>query len=466
MRLHLSNLDELIQNVRNVHAKNYLNEAIAAYRTGAYRASLIATWIAVCVDIIEKIRELSLSEDSAAKKWEQQLDKIRPDDPRAMLDFERNLLNIACDELQLISMIEKSHLERLRDDRNICAHPTFSDDGSQFSPPAELALAYIVQSANYLLVHPPVKGKVIVQRMYELINEPSFPESEEKAFTLLSSENNLGRVKDSGVRNLAIIILKRIFRDETGISQELLNRLSASLSVIQRMYPAVYEEVVSNILVDMLSEANDTRLKRIFPFLNLRSELWDKLEHAERIRIEGLINAMDSDDISRYQVARLVDLNVEIRSQIFEKIDSLSNVEMAEVIAAYPSVFFKDKSIYLFAESLSFNSAEFRGNQLLLPISSTFNDRDLKDVFKGALENTGSHGINQVLNAGAIGTFFSSLYTETKAAPVNHRVLWIDFWERISGRGFSYNTLREKLIADQYIAPKEEDEESEDEMPF
>ena len=308
--------------------------------------------------------------------------------------------------------------------------------------------------------------------MYELINEPSFPESEEKAFTLLSSENNLGRVKDSGVRNLAIIILKRIFRDETGISQELLNRLSASLSAIQRMYPVVYEEVVSNKLVGMLSEANDTRLKRIFPFLNLRSELWAKLEHAERVRIEGLINAMDSEEISRYQVARLVELNPEIRNQVFEKIDGLSHVEMTKVIAAYPSAFFKDRSIHLFAESLSFNSAELRGNQLLLPISSTFNDRDLKDVFNGALENTGSHGINQVLNAGAIDEFFSGLYTETKAAPVNHRALWIDFWERISERGFSYNILREKLIADQYLAPKEEGEEGEegeeddDEIPF
>ncbi|VEF17783.1 hypothetical protein [Stutzerimonas stutzeri] len=213
MRLHLSNLDELIQNVRNIHAKNYLNESIAAYRTGAYRASLITTWIAVCVDIIEKIRELSLGEDPSAKKWEQALDKIQSNDPKAMLEFERNLLNIACEELQLISSIEKSHLERLKDDRNICAHPTFSDDGSQFSPPAELALAYIVQSANYLLVHAPVKGKVIVQRLYELINETSFPEEEEKAFTLLSSENNLGRVKGSGVRNLVILILKRIFRD-------------------------------------------------------------------------------------------------------------------------------------------------------------------------------------------------------------------------------------------------------------
>lgn len=420
----------------------------------------------MCVDIIEKIRELSLSEDPAAKKWEQQLDKIQPNDPRAMLDFERDLLNIACDDLQLISTIEKSHLERLKDDRNICAHPTFSDDGSQFSPPAELALAYIVQSANYLLVHPPVKGKVIVQRLYELINEPSFPEDEEKAFTLLSSENNLGRVKDSGVRNLAILIFKRIFRDETGVSQELLNRLSASLSAIQRLYPEIYDEVVSNKLVGMLSEANDTRLKRIFPFLSLRNELWSKVEHAERVRIEGLINAMSPEEISKYQVTRLVEINAEIRSQIFQKIDRLNDVEKAKVIATFPSVFFKDRSIHLFSESLSFDSAEFRGNQLILPISSTFNDKDLESVFNGAIENTGSYGINQVLNAGAIGAFFSGLYTETKAAPLNHQALWKGFWKKISDKGFSYKALREKLTDDHYIVPEVENEEDDDDIPF
>ncbi|MUT73277.1 hypothetical protein [Stutzerimonas frequens] len=466
MRLHLSNLDELIQNVRNIHAKNYLNESIAAYRTGAYRASLITTWIAVCVDIIEKIRELSLGEDPSAKKWEQALDKIQSNDPKAMLEFERNLLNIACEELQLISSIEKSHLERLKDDRNICAHPTFSDDGSQFSPPAELALAYIVQSANYLLVHAPVKGKVIVQRLYELINETSFPEEEEKAFTLLSSENNLGRVKGSGVRNLVILILKRIFRDEKGISTEQLARFSSSLSAIQRLYPEIYEEVVSNKLAGMLSEANDTRLKRIFPFLNLRNDLWSKVGHAEKIRIEGLINAMSPEELSKYQVAKLAEKNADIRNQLFGKIDRLSDVDKAKVIAAFPSVVFKDRSIYLFSRSLSFDSAEFRGNHLLLPISSTFNDRDLESVFEGALENSGSYGFNQILNAGAIGAFFSGLYTETKAAPLNHRVLWSDFWEKLSEKGFSYNSLREKLIEDRYIAPKEEIENDDEEIPF
>jgi len=63
MALHLSDLDELVQMCRNSYSKNYLLEAIVAYRAGAYRAATISTWIAICVDVIEKIRELSLAND-------------------------------------------------------------------------------------------------------------------------------------------------------------------------------------------------------------------------------------------------------------------------------------------------------------------------------------------------------------------------------------------------------------------
>lgn len=237
MALHLSDLDELSQKVRNTHSKDYINEAIMSYRAGAYRSALIATWISVCVDIIEKIRELSVGGDTAARAIEERLDRIAPNDPNTMLAFEREILDFACEELEFISTIEKSHLERLKDDRNICAHPTFSSDGSQFSPPAELSRAYIVQAANYLLIQAPVKGKVIVDRLFELVGEKSFPEDDEKAFIILSSDNYLGRAKESSVRNLTIIFLKRLFRDTEGLSPELLCRISAALGAIDRIQP-------------------------------------------------------------------------------------------------------------------------------------------------------------------------------------------------------------------------------------
>ena len=75
----------------------------------------------------------------------------------------------------------------------------------------------------------------------------------------------------------------------------------------------------------------------------------------------------------------LLAITVLLSSMVFVMMAStLDNVEKAKVIAAYPSVFFKDRSIQLFSESLNFDSAEFRGNQLLLPVSSTFSDKDLE----------------------------------------------------------------------------------------
>ncbi len=464
MKLHLSNLDELIQKVRNVHSKNYLNESISSYRAGAYRASLITTWIAVCVDIIEKIRELSLSEDAAAKMIEERLDGINANDPNSMLSFEKDILDIACDELQLISTIEKSHLERLKNDRNVCAHPTFSHDGSQFSPHAELTLSYIVQASNYLLIHPPVKGKIVIQRLFEHINEPSFPEDEEKAFTLLSSDNNLGRVRESSVRNLTVILLKRVFRDESSISPELLNRISASLGAISRLYPETYTNVIETKLGAMLSEANDTQLKRVFPFLLSRNELWEKIATPEKIRIDGLMQSMDVDDLIKYQTPKLAEVNLQIRKELMVKIESFNNVDQAKLIASNPSQTFKNQAINIFIESLSFDSAEFRGNSLLVPMASKLDENDIKIIFRGAIENTGSYGINQILNAGSIELFFSRLYTETKSAEIAHSRLWLEFWNSLNEKGFSYESLRELLLQDELI--QDEPKENDDDIPF
>lgn len=56
----LTDLDELALKVRDRMVRSYILEAIDAYRGGAYRSSIIATWIAVTFDIISKIRELAI----------------------------------------------------------------------------------------------------------------------------------------------------------------------------------------------------------------------------------------------------------------------------------------------------------------------------------------------------------------------------------------------------------------------
>ena len=134
--MYLVDLDELLQKIRNSTTKKYIADAIKALRIGAYRSSIVITWVAVCVDIIEKIKELSLNEDKKAQKLEKEIQNNNLNDIQKYLKFEKEILNYACDDLEFISPIEKKHFERLREDRNICAHLNFLDEN--FEPHLEL----------------------------------------------------------------------------------------------------------------------------------------------------------------------------------------------------------------------------------------------------------------------------------------------------------------------------------------
>ncbi|MGH1440333.1 MAG: hypothetical protein ACRBBR_09505 [Cellvibrionaceae bacterium] len=466
MKLHLTDLDELVQRVRNIHPRSYLNEAIVAYRAGAYRAALITTWIAVCVDIIEKVRELSASGDGAAKVIEQRLDKINPSAPSEMISFEREILNIAADELELISIIEKSHLERLKEDRNICAHPTFSQDGNQFSPLAETALSFIVQASNYLLIHPPVKGKVVINKIYELINEPSFPNTDEKAFAVLSSENNLGRVRSSSVKNLVIILLKRLFRDDENLDKELFAKICSALGAISRLNPDIYKDVLATKLSQMLSEASDEQLKRVFPFLIRRKEEWSKIEKAVKVRLEGLIASMSAEELISYQAVPLCEKIQDIFAAVDSAITEFKDFEKAKIIATGPSVDFKESAIELFINSMSYDCSEFRGNKLILPLSDSLSTNDLSKILEGSVVNKGAHGYNQILPAGSIESFFVRLYESTNRSDRECSKAWIKFMESVTKKKLEFKTLLQSMIEDQLLQAPPEEPELKENIPF
>jgi hypothetical protein len=465
LALQLSDLDELAQKVRNSYSKNYLCEAIVSYRAGAYRAAIISTWISVCIDIIEKVRELSVSDDGAAKAIEKRLKGIQSSDIAGMLSFERDILNIACDQLQLISTIEKSHLERLKDDRNICAHPTFSQDGSQFSPSPELTRSYIVQAANYLLVFPPVKGKVVIDRLYDLIQEESFPEDDEKAFNVLSSDSYLGRVRESSVRNLVTILIKRLFRDENSISPNLLNRISAALGAIERLYTETYTQVISNKLSQMLAEANDKQLKRVFLFLIKRIESWGKIERAVKVRIEELVAAMRVEELISYRLTKAASINADINDALQRRIENLENTDKQKIVENTAANILKKHAIKIFVESDSFDSAYRNGMNSIVPHAEFLNDNDMQPLFKGVFENS-TWNINQILNAGGIDEVFSHLYRATKDNVGQHREIWKNFWDKALAEHHTYEGLKELLAADGVIEIEPAEEEDEDEFPF
>ncbi len=87
-------------------------------------------------DLIDKIRELAVSGDAVARNLESQfqtyVDQINDGNQQGVakaLEFEREILHECRDKLRFFDQQQLVDLNRLREDRNRCAHPSFQQVG-------------------------------------------------------------------------------------------------------------------------------------------------------------------------------------------------------------------------------------------------------------------------------------------------------------------------------------------------
>lgn len=466
MILSLNDLDELFEKVRNSTSKFYIKEAILSYKSGAYRAAIISTWIAVCTDIIEKIKELALSGDSYAKLEEEKIKKIHVTDINGMLQYERNILEVASEKLELISHIEKIQLERLKEDRNICAHPLFSKDGYQFNPTPEATRTHITHSILFLLQNIPIRGKFIIERIMELILEPSFPIDEHKAFTLLSSDQYLGKTKESNLRNLVIIILKRILLTRDRITSDMFFKFNSSLSAIERINLTEFSRTIKDKLNEILAKSSNNELRRILILISLKPSLLKNIDESNRVRIESLISNLTVKEIRIYRILHIQIEDKELNKTIVEKIDSLDDTELEELTNTVTSPFLLQYIIKQYIESSSFSEAYRIGSTLILPHADFFDSKTLNDTLMG-IKNCTRYTINQILNANGTDEVLSDLFKKTKNQISDYKSIWLTFWNGISSYQKHFPSLQSELIENEIInEPKPSIVEDEFETPF
>jgi hypothetical protein len=290
MNSSLADLDELILKCRDDKAKAYIAESVASYRAGAYRSAIVGAWIAVCFDVMDKIRELALSGDQEAEKHAEELEKTRQSgDISKALKFEREFLELARDKFELISHVEFVDLERLQEDRNRCAHPSLISEEQIFLPSAELARLHIRSAVTHLLQHPPAQGKYALSRLVKEVDSDYFPDNTETARLSLSS-GPLRKPRESLVRNFIIILIKKLLQENLGATHK--RRVAAALNAVAILYPQYHHTTLSHKLSPTLRLLDDAELKRIIPFFQLVNDSWQHVEKDVSQRIEKFVSAL------------------------------------------------------------------------------------------------------------------------------------------------------------------------------
>jgi hypothetical protein len=151
MDIHLTDLDSLALTVREPRSRDYLVEAIRSYRAGAYKAAIVATYVAVTYDLIMKVRELAAAGERGAVAFITEFDQAIQNDARdRLLKIEGGLIDDAHQKFQFLGPQERTILQRLKEDRNLCAHPAFATESELFQPSPELGACRNIPTTHYM----------------------------------------------------------------------------------------------------------------------------------------------------------------------------------------------------------------------------------------------------------------------------------------------------------------------------
>jgi hypothetical protein len=174
----LTEIESLLARVWNPDTRPHADEARQCYNAGAIRASIAATWTAITADIIAKIGHLADDGETGAKAVNEdvlsaQKQGLTPAGIQAMQHIEASLLDKAL-ELEIVDAVDKRALERIREDRNVCVHPSLRPFNETYLPLPEVARAHLAVALDVLLVHRPTQGRKIVESYFDFTCSPSF----------------------------------------------------------------------------------------------------------------------------------------------------------------------------------------------------------------------------------------------------------------------------------------------------
>lgn len=247
----LIDLDELILKCRNNTAKEHIREAILCYKTGAFRSAIIATWLAVFFDILEKYKELSSIGDVAAQLEIESFERyIERKDFRNLLALEREIISKIVTPFEFISENEAIDLHRLHDDRNRCAHPSLTLTGEIFHPSAELVRTHIRSAVDLLLQYPATAGRKSIEIIIKEIESDYFPSHVNKAISALQG-TPLVKAKETTIQSVIKILLTKILENRA-------HHYLIAIVAIYKMYQSIALNVFRNALPNCIKSKEIT----------------------------------------------------------------------------------------------------------------------------------------------------------------------------------------------------------------
>lgn len=188
---------------------------------------------------------------------------------------------------------EKTDLQRLKEDRNLCAH-----GGAE--PTRQQALAHLSHVLLHLLVKRPLLGKRAVERLLKDLLLESFPKREEEAKTFVV-DRYFVCAGDAFFVHLLKALVRAAFEEETREQFRELGRrriLAAILEQLRETREDVFSEQLAPFLAGYLKKLGDEDLLLLSPFLGRVQGMWELMTEADRIRFQVVLEEEGPDAVA------------------------------------------------------------------------------------------------------------------------------------------------------------------------
>lgn len=369
-------LETMLTQVWNPEIRSLADEAWRSYNAGAIRASIAATWTSVAADIIGKVVYVADDGEADAVAFRVELAAaqakgLTSDGVRAMQAIEAKLLAKAVD-FELIDSIDERELERIREDRNLCVHPSLRSFSEVYEPRPEAARAHLAIALATLLTHPPTQGRKALEAFEDYTCDPSFvPAIHHIQITFFDRVRSAARVNIAKIaakhalRELdpdgrlpaaeyadrAAVVLYAFAQRDRGLVRA---ALAAQRETFQRLDGEVQLRAMTRLgeqdyFWSLVDEALAERFQRMLLSLPVPAGPWDPLP----------LDVAASLAIVRSEYARA-------RMPLLEqRFNSLSLLHRMNIVASLPAPYFIDAVLGFVREAVSYRVGEQAGQLLV-----------------------------------------------------------------------------------------------------
>jgi len=271
---HNIELSHLEEQINQKNTKLYFSEIISSYYNDNYRAAVTLLYSTVICDLVLKLHELKdRFNDSRASGILSQIEKLQESNPTSP-EWEKVIVDEMFASRYVIDSAAKIHIEALRNERNLCAHPVLKHTLELFNPSKEAVYSHITNALTDVLIKSSLHGN---KNMFEhIINDI------EKNKTSFLNYKDLGKYLNSKYFNsicnneeeyrIFKNLWKLVFKltDEKCKNNRMINRW-AMYDILLRNRPYIEQRIKDDIKVlESQLNLNDKDIVRnLIHFLNI-----------------------------------------------------------------------------------------------------------------------------------------------------------------------------------------------------